>query len=234
MVFHRTWISTIELGQLPSESWGLISTSWALSTGLFPISSGYWIQNPHVCMTCTLSSWAVFPAVLCFWQIYIYGYTCICLYMFLLGHLDKMVSLSQQSTLSLITAFDFVYFICCIVFLFFTWKDFHPFAFTLYATLQKNWIFFMRDVVGSPFWSFQIRFVSLAGQIPLHSEEFPLGHCAVFLLTCGSSVIIPLLLFNFIVWWFFCCFILKFSFHSHFCIHYHFLLCIHHSLLKVL
>lgn len=116
MVFHRTWISTIELGQLPSESWGLISTSWALSTGLFPISSGYWIQNPHVCMTCTLSSWAVFPAVLCFWQIYIYGYTCICLYMFLLGHLDKMVSLSQQSTLSLITAFDFVYFICCIFF----------------------------------------------------------------------------------------------------------------------
>lgn len=135
--------------------------------------------------------------------IFVYGYTCICLYMFLSGHLDKMVPLSRRSTLSLVTAFDFVDFICCIVFVVFTWKDFHVFAFTLYATSQLNWIFLMRDVVGSPFWSFKIRFVSLAGQIPLHSEEFPLGHCAVFLLTCGSSVIISLLLFNFIVWWFF-------------------------------
>lgn len=122
--------------------------------------------------------------------IFVYGYTCICLYMFLSGHLDKMVSLSQRSTLSLVTAFDFVDFICCIVFVLFIWKDLHAFAFTLYATLQLNWIFFMRDVVGSPFWSFKLRFVSLAGQIPLDSEEFSLGHCVVFLLTCGSSVII--------------------------------------------
>lgn len=113
-------------------------------------------------------------------------------------------------------------------------KGLHPFAFPLYATLQLKWIFFMRNVVGSPFWSFKIRFVSLAGQIPLHFEEFPLGHCAIFLLTCGSSVIIPLLLFNFIVWWFFCCFMLKFSLLSHFCMYYHFLLCICHSLHKVL
>lgn len=241
-VFYLGWEISI---QLLSPFWSRMQFKSKISfTGFLSCSSlcqmEYWrplvllhsvlfFISTSTCLTCLES---VMSNYVC---MYVYGYICICLYMFLLGHLDKMVSsLSQWSTLSLVTAFDFVYFICCIVFVLFTWKDFHPFAFPLYATLHLKWIFFMRNVVGSPFWSFKIRFVSLAGQIPLHFEEFPLGHCAVFLLTCESSVIIPLLLFNFIVWWFFCCFMLKFSLLSHFCMYYHFLLCICHSLHKVL
>lgn len=55
-------------------------------------------------------------------------------------------------------------------------------------------------MVRVPFCSFKIRFVSLAGQIPSPSEEFPLEHYAVFSLTCGSSVISPLLSCHLISW----------------------------------